>query len=136
MAVQKPSDVVTCDICHKIFTLTKALLDTKKVMLEKDGMTPEEVVLTQVNCPHCGKMYPVLVDTEETTAILADLTAVTTRIYKVQAEKRQPTLKMIRKYNNLNRKLIFKRQQLAKKFNGSFYQTEDGKEQLDYHYHV
>ena len=136
MAVEKPSNLVVCDICHKEFALTKNFLEEKKVVLEKEGIEPTEVVLTILTCPHCGKYYPVILDDEETAGIAAELGKIVAKEYKAQSKGKKPTDKLIRKHHDLRRKLSFKRHQLAEKFDRSFYQTEDGKEQLDYHYHV
>ena len=134
--VKKPSNNITCDICHRKVALTKDLLEEKEVVLEKDGVDPHKVTLTVLTCPMCGKSYPVLMDDSETSAILAELKTVVQKQYKAQAKGIQPKAKVTRKQQSLRNKLNFKRQQLAKKFDKSFYQTEDGKEQLDYHYHV
>ena len=134
--VKKPSNNITCDICHREVALTKDLLEEKEVVLEKAGVDPQNVVLTILTCPMCGKSYPVLMDDSETSAILEELKTVVQKQYKAQAKGIQPKAKVTRKQQSLRNKLNFKRQQLAKKFDGSFYQTEDGKEQLDYHYHV
>ena len=136
MAVEKPSNLVTCDICHKEFALSKSFLEEKKVVLEKEGTEPNEVVLTILTCPHCGKYYPVTLDDEETIGIVTELREVVVKEYKIRFKGKEPTAKLVHKHQALKRKLNFKRQKLAEKFNGSFYQTEDGKEQLDYHYHV
>lgn len=133
---KKPSNTVTCDICHREVALTKDLLEEKEVILEKDGVDPHKVMLTIFTCPSCGKQYPVLMDDSETSAILEELKEVFQKKLKAQAKGLQPKVKVTRKQQSLRNKLNFKRQQLAKKFDGSFYQTEDGKEQLDYHYHV
>lgn len=135
MAIQQPSNVVTCDICHRDFALTKDFLEEKKVVLEKEGLEPTEVVLTVLTCPNCGKYYTVIVDDEETAGIVAELREIVAKEYKARSKGKEPTQKLIHKHHALRRKLSFKRQNLAEKFNGSFYQTEDGKEQLDYHYH-
>ena len=135
MAIQHPSNVVTCDICHRDFALTKNFLEEKKVVLEKEGLEPTEVVLTVLNCPNCGKYYTVIVDDEETAGIVAELREIIAKEYKARSKGKELPDKLIRKHQTLRRKLSFKRQNLAEKLNGSFYQTEDGKEQLDYHYH-
>lgn len=135
MATQQPSNVVTCDICHRDFALTKDFLEEKKAVLEKEGLEPTEVVLTNLTCPNCGKYYTVIVDDEETSGIATELREIVAKEYKARSKGKEPTQKLIRKHQTLRRKLSFKRQCLAGKFDGSFYQTEDGKEQLDYHYH-
>ena len=133
---KKPSNTIICDICHREVALTKDLLEEKEVVLEKDGIDPHNATLTILTCPLCGKSYPVLMDDIETSVILGELKSVLQKQLKAQEKGAQPKAKVIRKQQSLKNKLIFKRQQLAKKFDGSFYQTEDGKEQLDYHYHV
>ena len=136
MAIQTPSNTVTCDICHRDFALNKDFLEEKKVVLEKEGLDSTEVVLTILTCPHCGKYYPVILDDEETMSIVSELRKVLAKEYKAKAKERDIPDKLIRKHHKLRNKLSFKRKALAEKFEGSFYQTEDGKEQLDYHYHV
>jgi len=135
MAPKQPSNVVTCDICHRDFALTKDLLEEKEVLLEKAGIEPMEVVLTVLTCPWCGKCYTVIMDDEETIGIREELKGIVAKEYGLQSKGRKPTDKLLRRHQGLQRKLSFKRKLLAEKFNGSFYQTEDGKEQLDYHYH-
>lgn len=44
--------------------------------------------------------------------------------------------KLQEKYTKLNRKLDFRRQKLAEKFNGALYQSEGDTIQLDYRYHA
>ena len=132
---KKPSTLVICDMCHREFTLTRQCLTENRVVLEKEGLDPTEVVLTVLTCPHCGKYYTVIVDDEETTGIAAELKEIVAKEYKLQSKGKKPTDKLLRRHQTLRRKLSFKRQCLAGKFDGSFYQTEDGKEQLDYHYH-
>lgn len=136
MAIEKPSNIVVCDICQRKFALTNSFLEEKKAVLEKEGLEPTEVVLTILTCPKCGKSYPVILDTEETTAIAEKLRKIVAKEYRLQSKGIRSDTKLIHKRQILQRKLTFKRQQLVGKFNGSFYQTEDGKEQLDYHYHV
>lgn len=135
MTVQKLNTMIVCDICRHEFSLTKDFLAEKRVTLEKEGLDPKDVTITVLTCPYCGKHYPVILDDEETIGIVTMLKEVLAKEYKASSKGRQPTQKLTRKHHTLRRKLSFKRQQLAEKFNGSFYQTEDGKEQLDYHYH-
>lgn len=136
-AVSKhPSNVIICDICHREFTLTRDSLEEKEVVLEKEGLDPKDATITVLTCPCCGKHYPVILDDEETSGIASELREVIAKEYKASSKGKQPAQKLIRKHQTLRKKLSFKRQRLAEKFNGSFYQTEDGKEQLDYHYHV
>lgn len=133
---KRPSPRVVCDICHQEFALTKGCLTENNVTLEKQGLEPKEVVLTTLECPCCGKQYPVTMDDEETLSILEKLTELHKRMLILQQKNRRVHAKMDQKYHQLERKLSFKRKSIANEYNKSFYQTEDGKEQLDYHYHV
>lgn len=136
MAVKQPNNTVICDICHQDFALTKDFLEEKHVALEKEGLEPTEVTLTVLTCPHCGKHSTVIVDDEETAGIAAELKETVAREYKLQSKGKKPTGKLLRKHQDLHRKLNFKRKCLVEKFDGSFYQIEDGKEQLEFCYHV
>ena len=133
---KKSAVTVKCDICHREFNLTKNSVEEKSVLLEKEGLEPKPVTLTIVTCACCGKCYPVLLDDDETLALVESLKKLVLKEHKAQAKGITTPVKQLRKQRTLKCKLTFKRQQLAEKFNGSFYQTEDGKEQLEYHYHV
>ncbi len=136
MAVKQPNNTVICDICHRGFVLTKNLLKEKSITLEKEGLEPTEVTLTVLTCPHCGKHSTVIMDDKETLAIVRDLQeAMAKRLKFLKANKPVP-VKLEEKTKKLQRKLDFKRQILANEYNGSFYQVEDGKEQLEFCYHV
>lgn len=136
MAKSRPSPEVTCDICHNAFTLTKGCLTENEVTLEKRGLEPKTVTLTTLECPVCGKQYPVTMDDEETKAILQQLTVLYRRMLILQQKNKQVHAKVAKRYQQLERKLGFKRKNLAIEYNRSFYQNADGKQQLDFHYHV
>ena len=132
---KQPSPLVTCDICHREFSLTKGCLTENKVTLEKRGLEPKEVVLTTLECPCCGKQYPVTMDDQETKDILAELTALHKRKLILLSKNKRVHAKVNERYHQLERKLSFKRKALASEYNKSFYQNADGKQQLDLHYH-
>lgn len=134
--VGKPNDLIVCDLCHREFRVTKNLIEEKKVVLQKAGCEDKIVKLTNLTCPACGKRYPVLLDDGETILIAAELRDAFLRIMKFSKKGKEIPDRLQKKYSRLQHKLNFKRQQLAEKYNGSFYQTEDGKEQLDYRHHV
>lgn len=136
MAKSRPSPEVTCDICHNQFTLTKGCLTENEVTLEKKGLEPKTVTLTTLECPVCGKQYPVTMDDEETKAILQELTVLYKRKLILQHKNKQVHAKVAERHRQLERKLGFKRKNLAIEYNRSFYQNADGKQQLDFHYHV
>ena len=130
-----PSTEVQCDICKKTINLTKDNLKEEKVTLTKDGES-EEVYMTYLSCPHCGKTYPVMMDDAETALLAKDLRNTYLRkIHYFQLCKHTPQ-KLEERYRKLNSKLNFKRQNLAKKFDGATYQLDGNTIQLDYRYHA
>lgn len=130
-----PDNKTVCDICHHQFQVSKDTLKEESITLEKDGQT-HDVVLTYLYCPNCGKRYPVIMDDETTLPILHELKDALMRRVRFASKGNPIPKKLDEKYKKLNKKLDFRRQQLAEKFNGSFYQTDEGKEQLEYRYHV
>ena len=133
---KKPSTLVICDMCHREFTLTRQCLTENKVVLEKEGLDPKEVVLTTLECPICGKQYPVMMDDDEALEMVGKLTSIyQRRMFFITKAKKIP-VKLDKKYHDLERKLGFRRKQLANEYNGSFYQTAEGKQQLEYRHHV
>lgn len=131
------STTVICDLCKKEFPLTRNSLLEETLSLEKDNMEPHEVRLTSVVCPCCGKSYPVVMDDETTFELLERLNKVTMKRVKQTKAGFQVNPQLENRRKELERKLNFKRQKLAEKYNGSFYQLEDGtRMQLDYRYHV
>lgn len=135
MSVNDLNTKVVCQICHKPFNLTRDFLEEKSVVLEKEGLEPKEVVLTTLICPNCGKSYPVTLDDERTRDLVKALTELHKKSVSLQLKGRKTPTKLNKNLAQLERKLDFNRNQLAIKYTGSFYQTEDGKEQLDYRYH-
>ena len=129
-------NVVVCDICHKQFPISSEYLLEEHVTLHKDSGEEREVDLTYLKCPLCGKRYPVIMDDETTLPILKDLRTAAFQCMKHVSHTGKVPKKLEEKYKNLNWKLDFKRQELAKKFNGSLYQSEGETIQLDYRYHA
>lgn len=129
------NNMVSCDLCKASFALTKDALTEQEVVLRRDGYPDHPVQLTSLTCPHCGKSYPVVVDDETTLPLLQETREVYIKTLRYQQQGRTVPEKMRQKSLKLQRKLSFHRHQLAEKFNGSFYQTEDGKQQLEYRYH-
>lgn len=126
---------IICDICKKEIELTDKTLRTEHVTLTKDtGAANVEVTLLQ--CPSCGKVYPVIVDTAESIELLTKTrSAYFKRAKYLRANKKVPQ-RLEERYQSLNRKLDFKRQQIAEKFNGAIYQLDGDTIQLDYRYHA
>ena len=129
------NNMVSCDLCKASFALTRDALTEQQVILEREGFPDHPVQLTSLTCPHCGKSYPVVMDDETTLPFLEEARALYVRKIKYE-QKRQPIqAKLQEKCKKNQQKLGFYRRRLAEKFNGSFYQTADGKQQLDYRYH-
>lgn len=127
---------IFCDICGAEFAVTPYTLTENETTLFREG-SPESkpVILTWLQCPHCGKRYICLMDDAETLAILKDLRVAKAKELKFLKANKPVPERLGAKTIKLKRKLDFKRQKLADEYNGSFYQTEDGKEQLDYKIH-
>ena len=137
MVYKKTEHTIKCDLCRKEFQLTKDVLKEEQVTLYKGGLGPHEVRLTFLYCPLCGKCYPVIMDDESTLPLLDKLQKVTAKQFKQVKRGFSPNPQLEKKRRELNRKLDFKRHQLAEKYIGSTYQLENGlMEQLDYRYHA
>lgn len=137
MVNNKTEHTIKCDLCGREFRLNKSVLKEEQVTLQKDDMKPHEVTVTFLTCPLCGKRYPVIMDDETTLPMLQKLQTVLVKQVKQVKKGYNPSPELARKKQQLNWKLDFKRQKLAEKYNGSFYQLEDGTiEQLDYRYHA
>lgn len=130
-----PDNNTVCDICHYQFQVSRDNLKEENVTLEKDGLA-HDVVLTYLRCPSCGKRYPVIMDDAETLPLLHELKDCMMRRMKFYGNQKPVPQKLQEKYTKLNRKLDFRRQQLAEKFNGALYQSEGDTIQLDYRYHA
>lgn len=130
-----PDNNTVCDICHYQFQVSRDNLKEENVTLEKDGLA-HDVVLTYLRCPSCGKRYPVIMDDAETLPLLHELKDCMMRRMKFYGNQKPVPQKLQEKYTKFNRKLDFKRHQLAEKFNGAFYQSEGDTIQLDYRYHA
>ena len=129
--------MIKCDLCSAEFPLRRELVKEQKVTLTRYGEEPHEVDLTWLQCPRCGKQYPVIMDDESTLPTLEKLRNIMGKQFKLKQRGQNPSPKLERKRKELNWKLDFKRQKLAEKYNGSYYQLEDGTvAQLDYRYHT
>lgn len=130
-------NIIVCDICGGEFHVSKDCLVEEEIVLSKPGLDPHGANLTVLRCPCCGKSYPVILDDETTLPILDKLRALTLKKLKQIQKGFKPKPELEEKCRILNNKLDFKRQKLALKYNGSFYQLEDGTMvQLDYRYHT
>ena len=137
MVNNKTEHTIKCDLCDREFRLRKDVLKEEQVTLTNEGVKPHDVMVTFLTCPICGKQYPVIVDDETTLPLLKKLQTVVSKQIKQAKKGFSPSPELARKRQQLNWKLDFRRQKLAEKYNGSFYQLEDGTlVQLDYRYHA
>lgn len=128
---------LTCDICKREFQLTKECVKEENVLVESPNWdNPYPVKMTFLQCPLCGKRYIVVLDDQETLEIFSKLRECMSKRLKFLKGGKEVPKKLELKYRKVNKKLDFKRSELSKRVYGSFYQTEDGKEQLDYRYHA
>lgn len=126
---------IVCDICKGEFNLTRESLRDVRVLLEKENASVNATV-TLLQCPLCGKTYPVIVDTEKTCSLLVKLRDVQYKRFKYLSKHRPIPTRLEERYRALNQKLDFNRQQIAEKFNGAIYQLDGDTIQLDYRYHA
>ena len=129
------NNMVSCDLCKAGFAVTRDALTEQDIMLEREGFPDHPAQMTILTCPHCGKSYPVIVDDETTIPLVQEMRQLYAKSMKYKSKGQSIPDRMNQRLIKTQRKLSFRRRQLAEKFNGSFYQTEDGKQQLEYRYH-
>lgn len=135
MNQDKTNPMVVCDLCGRSFKLNPNILREREILLHKESQEPHMVTLTSLTCPICGKEYPVIMDDETTLPILEKMRSIMHKQVRQAKKGFPPNAKLAEKRRQLNWKLDFKRQKLTEKYNGSFYQLEDGTMvQLDYRY--
>ena len=133
--MKSPNTKIVCDICKAEYSVSKDTLREEKVTLEKDGISTEATI-TILQCPVCGKTYPVIVDTCKSLALLEKVREAYCKRAKYLSKHKPIPTRLDDRYKTLNQKLDFQRQQIAEKFNGAIYQLDGDKIQLDYRYHA
>lgn len=126
---------IVCDICKGEFDITRESLREIHVLLEKGDISTNATV-TILQCPRCGKTYPVIVDTEKSCQLLNKLQEIQYKRFKYLSKHKPIPTRLDERYKMLNQKLDFQRQQIAEKFNGAIYQLDGDTIQLDYRYHA
>lgn len=126
---------IQCDICKGEFHISRESLREEKITLD-NGKDCTEATITFIQCPLCGKVYPGIVDTTKSLELLAKTRAAYMKRLKYTSKERPVPARLEEKYQKLNKKLDFQRQQIAKKFDGATYQIDGDTIQLDYRYHA
>lgn len=124
-----------CDICRYEFNISRNTLKEEQITLEKAGESAE-VTITFLQCPRCGKTYPVIVDTIKSLITLAKVRELYSKRHKYLNKNGSVPVRLDEKYKSLNQKLDFQRQQIAEEFDGATYQLDGDTIQLDYRYHA
>lgn len=133
--MKKVTNEVACSHCGGSFSVATGMLSEQTVnsfTLPDKSYLLQRIVITSITCPHCGVKYAVQVDDGDTNKALAELREVMAKRLSYLRKNVPCPVRMEAKYHKLNHKLDFLRAQLAKKLDGSFYQSEEGKEQLDF----
>lgn len=119
---------VTCNNCNNEFTMSNEQLIREEIKIEG---SEERVWLTFFDCPNCKHRYSIILDTEKTMALkdkmnmkVARITEMTLYGEKVHANQYKSVLGLKVRIENQCKALI-------SKYNKSFYQLGDIKEQLD-----
>lgn len=126
---------IRCDICNREFDLSPSYIDEKDLVVEKN-LAEIPVTVTFLTCPHCNKQYPVIVDNEESKRLLEEQTQLYKKQLMFRKFKKSIPKKLADKYSKTVTALRSERHKIQEDLDGSFYQTDEGKEQLDYRYHV
>ena len=126
---------IECDICHSNFNLNKDTVKETSIVITESGVD-YPVVMTCLCCPVCGKQYPVIIDDEKTLKLRDKLNSCLKKKMKFYGSHTPVPKKIQDKCKELNKKLDLKRYELAKRFDGAFYQFEGDTIQLDYRYHA
>lgn len=124
---------IYCDLCHAEFNLTQSLLREESVELQlKELVTSVSITLLQ--CPHCGKVYPVSVDTSQSAETLAKVKSLYMKRVKYLSKNKPVPTRLEERYQNASKKLNVQRQKIAETVNGAIYQLDGDTLQLDYRY--
>lgn len=118
---------IICDQCKGTFGLAEIDLKEEDILVD-DGA---ELRLTSYTCPMCNKRYTVLIDSKDTLRLLADYRSVCKRLAKYYSKHKTPPSKLIERMFKAKQRLTDTRNRLNKRYDRSFYQIGDKKEQLE-----
>lgn len=113
-----------CNSCKNEFALNAENVKEKTVTISEDS---QEVMLTYYNCPECGKLFVVQIDTQETKNMLIDIKKLMRTAMVKQCKNQQIKKKEMNKYNLLNKGIDDIRMSLAIRYNHEHY-IENGEE--------
>lgn len=118
---------VTCDQCGSNWDARDVSLKKRQISLLPEGT----VMQTYWCCPRCGYVYTVMIDDEKTLYAERRYGAMLDKLQTINRRGKQPTESQVEHMQNLAKQLRHKRDQLNKRYNGSFYQIGDVKHQLE-----
>lgn len=120
---------VKCGNCEKEILLSRFHLKEKSIIMEKDN---KRLKLTYYNCPNCNKEFTVLVDDEETLKYLEKYKQLVNRVAKIAKSTGNATsTKAYKQMISIQKKFKNKRDDLNRRYNGSFYLVGEEKYQLE-----
>lgn len=118
---------IICDECKGTFGLAAIDLKEEDIIVD-DGVG---LRMTFFTCPVCSKRYTILVDSKDTLRVLADYIDICKRLTKHHNKHKNPPQKLVERMFKTKQRLINARNRLNKRYDKSFYQIGDRKEQLE-----
>lgn len=125
---------LSCDICKNNFVLAYPTATEDEVLLIREWVTIGEnntqLYISYFKCPTCGKKYISIVDNHKTLDLKQRMEEIAKQYSTTSTFKKQE--RNIIEMKQLQESVKRITQSIYRKYQGSFYQTEDGKEQLDF----
>lgn len=124
-----------CNNCHQDVNIAEQMCERRiDEVHTKDGVilnSDNELILTILVCPQCGKESVVQIDNEETLTLFQKQINLSRRIGKTQFLSGAPTQTQKKKQSEITATLMKLRQELTDKYDHAFYQYEGKEYQLD-----
>ncbi len=117
---------IECKECNGFFNGKEVIIQNEMIKIKEKDFT-----LYYYLCPLCGKKYQVMIDNEETILLSKELESIKEKLVKAKKHNKFPKEKQIEKFYKIRKRLKSKRDVLNNRYNMSFYQIGDVKEQLE-----
>lgn len=116
---------IECDECKNEFLFANDIVKEDEVRIHNNS-----IKLTYFTCPHCFKVFPVLIDTIKSLSLKS---AYVHQLGVIEhlTKRKKPTEKAIERANKYKRLLEKEYSYISKAYNGVFYQ-KDKKETGDH----